>query len=126
MAIERTYTQARANFKELMDHVTANRDAVIIRRRQGSIGRMRSSGAVLYPLLATGHQARLFLPARMIAGRSWALVALALPIQVHPNEGWLATSGPNTLIVSPYEGSHRIQSRGRLGRRKEVPWTRSR
>lgn len=35
MAIERTYTQARANFKELMDHVTANRDAVIIRRRKG-------------------------------------------------------------------------------------------
>ena len=35
MAIERTYTQARANFKELMDHVTANRDAVIIRRRTG-------------------------------------------------------------------------------------------
>jgi len=35
MAIERTYTQARANLKDLMDHVTANRDAVIIRRRSG-------------------------------------------------------------------------------------------
>lgn len=35
MAIERTYTQARANLKELLDHVTAHRDAVIIRRRKG-------------------------------------------------------------------------------------------
>lgn len=35
MAIERTYTQARANLKDLMDHVRAHRDAVIIRRRNG-------------------------------------------------------------------------------------------
>lgn len=35
MAIERTYTQARANLKELMDHVVDSREAVIIRRRNG-------------------------------------------------------------------------------------------
>ena len=35
MAIQKTYTQARANLKELLDHVIANRDAVIIRRRKG-------------------------------------------------------------------------------------------
>lgn len=35
MAIERTYTQARANLKELLDHVIDNREAVIIRRRKG-------------------------------------------------------------------------------------------
>ena len=35
MAIERTYTQARANLKELLDHVVDNREAVIIRRRNG-------------------------------------------------------------------------------------------
>ena len=35
MAIERTYTQARANLKELLDHVVDNREAVIIRRRKG-------------------------------------------------------------------------------------------
>lgn len=35
MAIERTYTQARANLKELLDHVVDDRETVIIRRRKG-------------------------------------------------------------------------------------------
>jgi antitoxin YefM len=35
MAIERTYTQARANLKELFDHVVDDRETVIIRRRKG-------------------------------------------------------------------------------------------
>ncbi len=35
MAIERTYTQARANFKELLDDVVDNRETVIIHRRKG-------------------------------------------------------------------------------------------
>lgn len=35
MAIETTYTQARANLKSLLDEVGANREQVIIRRRGG-------------------------------------------------------------------------------------------
>jgi antitoxin YefM len=33
MAIQTTYTQARANFAKLLDEVTQNRETVIIRRR---------------------------------------------------------------------------------------------
>jgi antitoxin YefM len=33
MAIETTYTQARANLKSLLDHVSENREQVIIHRR---------------------------------------------------------------------------------------------
>ena len=35
MAIETTYTQARANLKALLDEVAENREQVIIRRRGG-------------------------------------------------------------------------------------------
>lgn len=35
MAIQTTYTQARANLKELLDHVIDSREAVIIQRRKG-------------------------------------------------------------------------------------------
>ncbi|HKR66659.1 MAG TPA: type II toxin-antitoxin system Phd/YefM family antitoxin [Thermoanaerobaculia bacterium] len=35
MAIETTYTQARANLKSLLDEVAENREQVIIRRRDG-------------------------------------------------------------------------------------------
>jgi antitoxin YefM len=35
MAIERTYTQARANLKEIFDHVVEDGEPVIIRRRKG-------------------------------------------------------------------------------------------
>jgi len=35
MAIERTYTQARANLKQLFDHVVDDRETVIVRRRNG-------------------------------------------------------------------------------------------
>jgi antitoxin YefM len=35
MAIETTYTQARANLKELLDEATNNRELVMIRRREG-------------------------------------------------------------------------------------------
>lgn len=35
MAIETTYTQARANLKALLDEVAENREQVIIRRRDG-------------------------------------------------------------------------------------------
>ncbi len=35
MAIETTYTQARANFKALLDEAVASREPVIIRRRDG-------------------------------------------------------------------------------------------
>lgn len=35
MAIETTYTEARANLKSLLDQVTENREQVIIRRREG-------------------------------------------------------------------------------------------
>lgn len=35
MAIETTYTQARANLKALLDEVTENREQVIIHRRDG-------------------------------------------------------------------------------------------
>jgi antitoxin YefM len=35
MAIETTYTQARANLKTLLDEVAENREQVIIRRRGG-------------------------------------------------------------------------------------------
>jgi antitoxin YefM len=35
MAIVKTYTQARANLKALLDEVVDNREAVIIRRRKG-------------------------------------------------------------------------------------------
>lgn len=35
MAIETTYTQARANLKSLLDEVIDNREQVIIRRRDG-------------------------------------------------------------------------------------------
>ena len=35
MAIETTYTQARANLKALLDEVAENREQVIIRRREG-------------------------------------------------------------------------------------------
>lgn len=36
MAIETTYTQARANLKALLDEVTDNREQVIIHRREGA------------------------------------------------------------------------------------------
>jgi antitoxin YefM len=35
MAIQTTYTQARANLKKLLDHVDESREAVIIHRRNG-------------------------------------------------------------------------------------------
>mgnify|MGYP002683459546 CR=1 FL=1 len=35
MAIELTYSQARANLARILDEVTQNRDVVIIRRRNG-------------------------------------------------------------------------------------------
>ena len=35
MPIETTYTQARANFKALLDEVAENREQVIIHRREG-------------------------------------------------------------------------------------------
>jgi antitoxin YefM len=35
MAIEMTYTQARANLKSLLDQVSENREQVVIRRREG-------------------------------------------------------------------------------------------
>jgi len=35
MAIERTYTQTRANLKQLFDHVVDDRETVIVRRRNG-------------------------------------------------------------------------------------------
>ena len=35
MAIEMTYTQARANLKSLLDEVSENREQVVIRRREG-------------------------------------------------------------------------------------------
>ena len=54
MAIERTYTQARANLKELLDHVVDNREAVIIRRRKGGDVAMIAA-AELSSLLETLH-----------------------------------------------------------------------
>ncbi|MBV8518968.1 MAG: type II toxin-antitoxin system Phd/YefM family antitoxin [Acidobacteria bacterium] len=36
MAIETTYTQARANLKTLLDEVAENREQVIIHRREGA------------------------------------------------------------------------------------------
>jgi len=36
MAIQTTYTQARANLAKLLDEVTQNRETVIIRRQRGT------------------------------------------------------------------------------------------
>ncbi len=35
MALQKTYSQARANLKEILDHVVDSRETVIIHRRKG-------------------------------------------------------------------------------------------
>ena len=68
MAIERTYTQARDDLKELLDHVVDHREAVIIRRRKGRdvaiIGAQELSGLLeTIHLLSSPNNARRLLRA---------------------------------------------------------------
>ena len=57
MAIETTYTQARANLKALLDEVTENREQVIIRRRGGDDVAMIAADE-LRGLIETAHLLR--------------------------------------------------------------------
>ena len=57
MAIETTYTQARANLKALLDEVAENREPVIIRRRGGDDVAMIAADE-LRSLLETAHLLR--------------------------------------------------------------------
>ena len=57
MAIETTYTQARANLKALLDEVAENREQVIIRRRGGEDVAMIAADE-LRGLLETAHLLR--------------------------------------------------------------------
>jgi antitoxin YefM len=57
MAIETTYSQARANLKALLDEVTENQEQVIIRRRGGSDVAMIAADE-LRSLLETAHLLR--------------------------------------------------------------------
>lgn len=56
MAIHTTYTQARANLAKLCDQVTADREVVIIKRRNGSVAMVDASE--LSSLLETAHLLR--------------------------------------------------------------------
>lgn len=56
MAIETTYTQARANLKTLLDEVTENREQVIIRRRDGDVALIAADE--LRGLIETAHLLR--------------------------------------------------------------------
>lgn len=57
MAIETTYTQARANLKALLDEVAENHEQVIIRRRDGDDVAMIAADE-LRGLLETAHLLR--------------------------------------------------------------------
>ncbi len=57
MAIETTYTQARANLKALLDEVAENREQVIIHRRGGDDVAMVSADE-LRGLMETAHLLR--------------------------------------------------------------------
>lgn len=57
MAIETTYTEARANLKSLLDQVSDNREHVIIRRRDGEDVAMIAADE-LRGLLETAHLLR--------------------------------------------------------------------
>jgi antitoxin YefM len=57
MAIEATYTQARANFAELLDKVTLDRETVVITRR-GSEDVVLIAADELAGLLETAHLLR--------------------------------------------------------------------
>lgn len=57
MAIETTYSQARANLKSLLDDVVENREQVIIRRRDGNDVAMIAADE-LRSLLETAHLLR--------------------------------------------------------------------
>jgi antitoxin YefM len=57
MAIETTYTQARANLKALLDEITENREQVIIRRRDGEDVAMIAADE-LRSLIETAHLLR--------------------------------------------------------------------
>lgn len=57
MAIQTTYTQARANLSSLLDQVTQNREVVIIQRRGGEDVAMISADE-LTGLLETAHLLR--------------------------------------------------------------------
>ena len=57
MAIETTYTEARANLKTLLDEVTENQEQVIIRRREGGDVAMIAADE-LRGLIETAHLLR--------------------------------------------------------------------
>lgn len=57
MAIETTYTQARANLKSLLDRVSEDREQVIIHRREGDDVAMIAADE-LRALLETAHLLR--------------------------------------------------------------------
>ncbi|HUR80654.1 MAG TPA: type II toxin-antitoxin system Phd/YefM family antitoxin [Thermoanaerobaculia bacterium] len=57
MAIEASYTEARANLKALLDEVTENREQVIIRRREGGDVAMIAADE-LRGLIETAHLLR--------------------------------------------------------------------
>jgi antitoxin YefM len=57
MAIETTYTHARANLKALLDEVTKNREQVVIRRREGDDVALIAADE-LRALLETAHLLR--------------------------------------------------------------------
>ena len=57
MAIETTYTEARANLKSLLDEVTENQEQVIIRRREGGDVAMIAADE-LRGLIETAHLLR--------------------------------------------------------------------
>ncbi len=58
MAIQTSYTQARANFAKLLDEITQNRETVIIKRRKGAERVAMIAESELSSLLETAYLLR--------------------------------------------------------------------
>lgn len=58
MAIQTTYTQARANLAKLLDEITQNRETVIIKRRKGAERVAMIAESELSSLLETAYLLR--------------------------------------------------------------------
>ena len=58
MAIQTTYTQARANLAKLLDEITQNRETVIIKRRKGTERVAMIAESELSSLLETAYLLR--------------------------------------------------------------------